>query len=92
MAYHEGSGSLVCRLATREPRECVSWTSRWRDCSRALIWSGEGVDIFFFFFFLCSGCGSWLLGSSVVVKRRAEVEVEEIHRRAYIRALITDSR
>lgn len=26
--YHEGSGSLVCRLATREPRECVSWTSR----------------------------------------------------------------
>lgn len=44
--YHEGSGSLVCRLATREPRECVSWTSRWRDCSRALIWSGVGVVIF----------------------------------------------
>lgn len=49
---------------------------------------------FFFLFYvlaLAPGSGSWLLGSSVVVKRRAEVEVEEIHRRAYIRALITDS-
>lgn len=36
---HDGSGSLWFKLPIREARERVSWTSRWRDCSRILIWS-----------------------------------------------------
>lgn len=44
-AYHCGRGSLWFRLAIREPRERVSWTSRWRDCSRTFIWSWLRVDI-----------------------------------------------
>ena len=27
------------RLVIRELREWVNWTRRWRDCSRAFIWS-----------------------------------------------------
>lgn len=46
--HHEGNGSDWFRLVIREPSEWVSWTRRWRDCSRVLIWSGDGVVIFFF--------------------------------------------
>ena len=41
--YHCGRGSLWFRLVTREARERVNWTSRWRDCSRVFIWSGVRV-------------------------------------------------
>lgn len=43
--YHEGRGSWVFRLFIKEPREWVSWIRRWRDCSRALRVSWEGVVI-----------------------------------------------
>lgn len=72
--YHEGSGSLECRLATREPSERVSWTRRWRDCSRALIWSGVGVVILRSFLFLLSwNCCWWC---EVVERRSAASEVD----------------
>lgn len=43
--YQDGKGSDWFRLVIREPRECVSWIRRWRDCSRDLRWSGAGVVI-----------------------------------------------
>lgn len=55
--YHEGSGSLVFKLVTRELKECVSWTRRWRDCSRALTssWVGEVILLVAYLgFFWCS--------------------------------------
>ena len=48
--YHGGRGSLELRLEIREPSERVSWTSRWRDCSRTFIWSWLRLDIMY---------GSW---------------------------------
>jgi hypothetical protein len=36
---HDGSGSRWFKLPIREARERVSWTRRWRDCSRVFIWS-----------------------------------------------------
>lgn len=44
--HHDGNGSNWFRLVIREPSEWVSWTRRWRDCSRVFIWSGDGVVIF----------------------------------------------
>lgn len=46
--YQDGRGSLWFKLAMREASEWVSWTRRWRDCSRALIWSLVGVDILYY--------------------------------------------
>jgi hypothetical protein len=42
-AHHGGRGSLWFRLAISDPRERVSCTSRWRDCSSTLIWSDVRV-------------------------------------------------
>lgn len=44
-SYHDGSGSVVFRLAISEPSEWVSWIRRWRDCSRVLRASCEGAVI-----------------------------------------------
>ena len=45
LIYHGGRGSLLFILPTNEPREWVSWTSRWRVCSRTLSWSWVNVAI-----------------------------------------------
>ena len=41
--YHGGKGSDCRILRCSDARDSVSWKSRWRVCSRALMSSGVGV-------------------------------------------------